>query len=90
MPEPAHKEHDQDVPVFFLISSKWKVQIFRKPLRQRDVPSLPEIPAACCKVRSVKVLRQPDTKQPCRTDCDMGIPGEIAIDLKCERHRCQQ
>ena len=54
------------------------------------MPSAPELLDRGCKIRTVKILHQPDIKQLCRSDRNIRISGKIAVNLYRKEKGCKQ
>jgi acetamidase/formamidase len=61
------------------------VQVVTQPRRQRDVPRLPEGRDAVGQVRLAEVERQVEPQQLGAAPGDVGVAGEVAVDLDRER-----
>ena len=57
------------------------VHVVLEPGGQRDVPSAPEFGNILGEIRRIEVLHQADIHAACRTDGDIGIAGEVTVDL---------
>ena len=81
MPESTQQENDQHILASLrkssAVSSKWNIYIIRKPTRQADVPSFPEILYAYCTVRMPEIFHKPYPHHTCRTSCNICISGKI-------------
>src|SRR4051812_42353399 len=86
VPQTAEQEYGHQVrdPVHRAdaVSSKWDVDVIAEPRRQRDVPSLPELLNRPGEVRRPEVRHEVDTHDAGRTDGDVGVSGEVEVDLK--------
>ena len=54
------------------------------------MPSAPELLDRSCKIRTVKILHQPDIKQLCCSDRNIRISGKIAVNLYRKEKGCKQ
>ena len=93
MPESTQQENDQHIPASLrkssAVSSKWNIYIIRKPARQADVPSFPEILYAYCTVRMPEIFHKPYSHHTCRTSCNICISRKITINLNRKKRRSQ-
>lgn len=93
MPESTQQKNDQYIPASLCkpsaVSSKWNIYIIRKPARQTDVPSFPEILYAYCTVRMPEIFHKPYPHHTCRTSCNICISGKITINLNGKKHGSQ-
>lgn len=64
------------------VASKRDVEVVLKPFGEGDVPPLPELSGVTGLVRRVEVLRQIEAHQHSDTCGDVGVAGEVGIDLK--------
>src|SRR5699024_12611811 len=94
VPQPAAQKGQQKVGQVArraaAAAAEWNVDMLRKPAAQTDVPAAPEFLDAAGGIRALEVLAQFDAEQPRAADCDVGIPGEIAVDLNREEQRREQ
>src|SRR5262249_20773715 len=88
MPEPADEEDDHEievpVPDRHAVSAERDVEIVPKPAGQGDVPPLPEVRDGIREVRPLEVGHEVDSHDFRGADRDMGVSGEVAVDLKRE------
>ena len=54
------------------------------------MPSVPEIPYARRKVRSIEILTELKAHHPCSTYSNVGIARKVAIDLHGKKNRCKK
>ncbi len=87
VPQPAdqHRDHEIDVPPDWSapVAAQWNVKIIAQKVRQRDVPTRPELHDAGRFVRRSEVDRQANAEQQRQSDRHVRIAGEIEVDLKC-------
>ena len=94
MPEPAQKHHEEEIPesqegaVF--ITAERNVKIIAEPGRKADMPSFPKISRISREIRQIKIDHDVETHQLRKAAGHVGIPREIAEDLKRESISGQQ
>lgn len=62
------------------------VQVVGEPAGQADVPPPPEIPDGTGSVGLSEVLGKPDAHEPGTAHGDIGVAGEVAVDLQGKEH----
>src|SRR5262245_49375030 len=86
MPETAqqHGEHQVDVSPERApsVSSERNIEVILQEPRQRHVPARPEFLDGSRKIRPVKVLGPAKAESQAQAAGDIGISGEIEIDLE--------
>ena len=91
VPQAADQKHDHHVQAGAggapAGAAQRDVQIILEPGGQRNVPPAPELLDGAGQIGRVEVLHQPVTQHLRRADGDVGIGGEVAVDLERERHR---
>ena len=89
MPEAAedHGQHqvaiDPESPA--AVASQRDVKVIAQPLREADVPSAPEVLGAGREIGEVEVQRELEAQALGDPSGDVGIAGEVAVDLEGER-----
>ena len=90
MPEAAHQEYDERVPYHLCpgdaAAAQGDVDIVPEPGGQGDVPPAPELGDVAAEIRHVEVAHQLDPEQLRRSDGDVGVAREVAIDLESEEN----
>src|SRR5690606_34863009 len=78
-----HGQHQVDVGAAgtFATATERDVQVVAQPPRQRHVPAVPELLQTHSTVRLIEVLREPESEQHGQTYGDVGVAGEVAVDL---------
>jgi len=86
MPESSqqHRDHQVDVGAdnAFAIAPQGDIEIIPQPGGKRDMPTAPEIGDGSSHIGHVEVDGQVEAHQGGETDSDIGIAGEIAVDLQ--------
>src|SRR5439155_26830991 len=84
-----HRDPDIDVSARFAsaITAEADVKIIAQPGRKADVPAAPEFADAGGGVRQVEIEHDIEAENAGRAARDIGITGEVTIDLKCEGDR---
>ena len=94
MPETAQQENDERITDYLRLGATTPthgdIDIVSKPGRQRNVPSTPEFSDIATEIRHVEITHQLDPEQLCSAYGDVGVSGEVAIDLEGEENRRQQ
>ena len=65
----------------FAVAAKGKVDIFHKPGRKGYMPAFPELLNGGGKKRCVEVVHNVKAQHLCTAPCNVGIAGEIGIEL---------
>ena len=85
VPQPAQQHDDHEVAVgvgaALSVAAQRHVQVVAQPARQGHVPATPEVLQGERPVRIVKVLREAEPEQECHADGDVGVTGEVRVDL---------
>ena len=86
VPKAADGEHNhniESVPPFGTAAApKGKVKVILKPAGQGNVPAPPEVLDGYGKVGTVEVLHQVKAQHFCGAPCNVGIGGEVTVNLK--------
>ena len=86
MPYTADNKNDHGVQICkeqaFPTAAQWNIDIFRKELRQRDMPALPEITDRQRFVGRIEVDGEIDVQHHGNTNSHITVTAEIKIDLK--------
>ena len=106
MPETGQKENDKGVADDdeFLVTvgilnmgrnlrtgaAKRNIYIIAEPSGKRYMPASPELRYVTGEIGVVEVTHQFDTKEFSRSDCDVRIAGEIAVNLKSKEDGCKE
>lgn len=94
MPEPTQQENDKRVTDHLCLraaaAAQRDIDVIAEPSRQRNVPSAPELGNVAAEIRHVEVAHQPDAEQLRSADGDVGISGEIAVNLESEQNGGQE
>ena len=94
VPDSAHQERDEDVPVISHLAAsaptKGNIDIVFEPSGERDVPSVPEIRHTDCEIRSAEVFRQFESQCLAHSERHERIAGEVRIDLDRVHHAGQE
>jgi hypothetical protein len=94
MPKPTDEHDSDDIGVNAWCgdprASHRDIDVIGEPARERDVPALPEALDIAPAIRPVKVLWHSDAEQARRTNCNVGIAGEIGIDFDSVRKGPQE
>ncbi len=85
VPDAAEQHRQHQVAVGFHrsvpVAAERYVEVIAQPVRQRDVPALPEFAQPLGPVRLVEIGRKAEAEQRRQRDRDIGVGAEIAIDL---------
>ena len=65
-------------------TSQSEIDIIPEPCGERDVPATPEIRDAGCQIGIVEVTREANAEEPCCSDGDIAVAGEVGIYLERE------
>lgn len=89
MPQAADNENGHDIRVVAqrpgTAAAERDVEVVAEPVAERNVPARrPEFGGRKRKIGPAEILHQPDAEEQRQTDRDIGIAGEIAIDLEGE------
>ncbi len=71
------------------VAAQRHVQVVPEPPRQADVPAAPEVGHAGGEVRMVEVLHEPEAHDPRHPAGDVGVAGEVAVDLERKGQRAE-
>ena len=71
-------------------AAQGEIEVIPEPLRQADVPPVPEVAGAGGEIRQVEVERQLKTQAPGHPAGHVGVSGKVAVDLKSEGINRQQ
>ena len=63
------------------VAAERDVEVVAQPARQRHVPAPPEVLERQRPVGGVEVLREADAEQQRAADGDVGVAGEVGVDL---------
>ena len=89
MPQTTQQEHHHRVADGFAFAaptaSQGDIDIIAEPGHEGDMPPAPELSYTTGEVRETEVITETDTEQLCGSDSDIGITGEVAIDLEGEQ-----
>ena len=92
VPESGKEEYDYQIQVgsvfTLLVTAQRDVEIFPEPGSQRDMPSAPELGNGGRHVRVIKVFKELESKHFSQADSHIRVSGEIVIDLKRIKYRC--
>ena len=85
VPQPAEEHGEEQVdagPQLALpVAAEPDVQVVAQPAGQRHVPAAPEVLQRAGGVRRVEVLRELDAEEQGEADGDVGVAGEVGVDL---------
>ena len=88
VPEAGAEPDDQNIPQRLdraaPVSPQGDIQVLPEPTGQRHVPPPPELRNRCGQIGVVKVLVEPETKNPAQADGHIGVAGKVKVDLKAE------
>src|SRR5262249_910718 len=92
VPEPAEDHGQHQVAIGLALAAaaaaERNVEIIAQPTRQADVPAPPEVTGTGGEVRTIEVEHQLETEQPGGAASNIGVSGEVAVNLKREaEHR---
>ena len=94
VPETRQQEDDEGVPddlgLRDTAAAQGDVDVIPEPSRQGDVPAAPELGDVAAEVGHVEVAHQLDPEQLRRSDGDVGIAREVAINLESEEDGSEQ
>ena len=65
----------------FTRASQWEVNMLTEPSGQSDMPTSPEVLDVGGEIWALKVYGDIDSEQFSHPNCDIGIPGEITVQL---------
>ena len=80
----GQEEVQQGAPAALPVPAQRDVEVVAQPRREADVPALPVLANAGGDVGPVEVLGQADPEQARQTDGDVGVAGEVEVDLVAE------
>src|SRR5438067_3505500 len=90
VPQPAKQHRDHQVTAdegeSAAIAAESLVKVVAEPGRKTDVPAPPEIARILREIWKVEVQHQIDAEQLRNTSRDVGVAGEVAVDLHREQH----
>src|SRR5690606_29610567 len=93
VPDAAEEKGDEQVvvpaPFHRAVSAERDVDIIAEPCAEADMPAPPEFRDALAEVRAAEVAHEIHAHHTCRTDRDVAVAAEIAIDLYGEEQGCQ-
>jgi len=72
------------------IASEGDIEIGLQPARKRDVPAFPEVAAVLCLVGRIEVGWQMEAHKQGEADGNIGVAGEIGIDLQGVGEECHE
>src|SRR5205807_3537252 len=85
VPEPADQHYRQQVHVHGQTRSARAAErhehVVDEPAEERSMPPPPELRDVRPRVRPIEVLRNPDAKEPRRSNCDIRVRRKVEIDL---------
>ena len=85
VPEPAEHHRDHQVAVgeeaAAAVAAERDVEVVAQEAREGHVPAPPEVAEAGRPVGAVEVLREDEAHQQREPDRDVGVAGEVAVDL---------
>ena len=88
VPETRQQEDDEGVAHHLGLrdtaAAQGDVDVIPEPSRQADVPPAPELGDVATEVGHVEVAHQLDPEKLRRSDGDVGVAREVAIDLESE------
>ncbi len=91
MPESAHDENDERIADLHAdaaaAAAQGDVEVVAEPGGQRDVPAPPELGDVAGEVGVGEIAHQVEAEQPGGADGDVGVAGEVAVDLEGEEAR---
>jgi len=89
MPEPGDEEDDEDVADGLGLGdarpSEWDVEVVAEPGGEGDVPTPPELGNVAGEVGELEVGHQLEAEELGGADGDVGVSGEVAVDLEGEK-----
>ena len=89
MPQSAHGKNNEQVeepvPSVYATAAKGDVDVVSEPRGERDVPTAPELRNGFRQIGLTEVLHQVEAQYTGGSDGDIGIAGEVAVDLKRKR-----
>src|SRR5690606_24008018 len=94
VPEPAHQKYDKHIselqPPGTSRTAHRNIQVIAKPGRKRNVPASPELGYISGKIGKSEIGHQPETELAGRTNGNIAVPGEVAVDLKSKQYGAQK
>ena len=94
VPEPAQSKDCEGIgrraEPAFAVPAERNVDVLAEPAGERDVPPPPEIPDPVREVWIFEVFGQADPEQAGGSQGDVGVAGEVRVDLEAEEDRCGQ
>src|SRR5580698_7590245 len=94
VPQPAYGKGYEQVEVeprrAHAIAAERNVDIVAEPGGERDVPALPELAIALREVRMIEVGHELKAHNPGASDGDVGVAGEIGVDLHGKQQCCKE
>ena len=90
MPHTAHRKDSQRVQrsaeASLAVPAQGNVDIFPEPAGEGDVPATPEVTNPLRQIGIFEIYGQPDPKHPGSAQGDIGVTGEIGVDLQGEEN----
>lgn len=94
VPETRQQEDDERVAHHLgfrdTATAQRDIDVIPEPSRQRDVPTPPELGDVAAEIRHVEVAHQPDPKELRRSDGDVRVAREVAVNLESEEDGGEQ
>ena len=94
MPETAQQENDKRVANHLCLraaaAAQRNIDVIAEPCRQRNVPPAPKLGNVAAEIRNVEIAHKPDTEQLRRSDGNVGIAREVAVNLEGEKNGSQK
>ena len=94
VPEAAQHHRDDEVAALLgltaPVAAERDVEVVAEPARQRHVPAPPELLDGGRGVGAVEVVGEPDPQEHRDADGDVGVPGEVGVDLHRVRPRADE
>jgi hypothetical protein len=66
------------------IPTQGNIKVTSQPGGQRDVPASPELHNVPAQIRSIEVFHEFKSEDPCDAACNVGVSGEVSINLEGE------
>lgn len=86
VPQPAQQHRDEQVQIgsrsATAVATERNVEVITEPGGQGDVPASPELGDVAGEIGLVEILGQLNAQQAADPPGDIGVAGEVAIDLQ--------